>query len=132
MVLIRVQMAWLQDVLRKSVKAGEKVVVIGHHPIAPLNMYNACNYEVLIKCWSPPEMWLPISTVIHEGNYAEKNGIYYVNFKGMVETADTNAYSIVRVHPNRLEIKGYGREPNRVLKIGKKNNEENGKEIQHA
>ncbi|MFC5651090.1 metallophosphoesterase [Paenibacillus solisilvae] len=128
-----VQMVWLQDVLSKSVKAGEKVVVIGHHPIAPLNMHNAWNYEALVKVLeSSGNVVAYFNGHNHAGNYAEKKGIYYVNFKGMVETADTNAYSIVRVYPNRLEIKGYGREPNRVLSFGKMSNTENIKEIQHA
>jgi manganese-dependent ADP-ribose/CDP-alcohol diphosphatase len=55
----------------------------------------------------------------HEGNFAVKNGISYVDFQGMVETADTNAYSLIRVYKDRLEIDGYGREPDRVIKINK-------------
>ena len=115
-----VQMAWLQDVLSRSVKAQEKVVVIGHHPIAPLNMHNAWNDEALIKMLeSAGNVVAYFNGHNHVGNYAEKNGIHYVNFKGMVETADTNAYSIIQVYPDRLEIKGYGREQNRVLKFAK-------------
>ena len=55
----------------------------------------------------------------HAGDFAEKNGIYYVNFKGMVETVDTNAYSIIKVYSDRIEIDGYGREQDRVLKVKK-------------
>lgn len=128
-----VQMTWLQDILAKSVKAGEKVIVIGHHPIAPLNVHNAWNYEALVKVLgSSGNVVAYFNGHNHEGNYAEQNGIYFVNFKGMVETAKTNAYSIVRVYPDRLEIKGYGREPNRVLKIGKIRHAETAKEVQHA
>jgi predicted phosphodiesterase len=128
-----VQMTWLQDVLSKSVKAGEKVVICGHHPVAPLNKHNAWNFQALVKVFeSSGNVVAYFNGHNHDGNYAEKNGIYYVNFKGMVETPDTNAYAIIRVYPDRLEIKGYGREPNRVLKIGKESNTEVAKEMQHA
>lgn len=35
----------------------------------------------------------------------------------MVETADTNSYSIIQVYKDRLEIDGYGREQDRILNI---------------
>lgn len=115
------QMTWLKDVLAKSVQAGEKVVVMGHHPIAPQNMHNAWNYEALVKVLeSSGNVVAYFNGHNHAGNYAEQNGVSYVNFKGMVETADTNAYSIIRIYPDRLVIKGYGREPYRVIKLGKK------------
>ena len=46
----------------------------------------------------------------HAGNYGVKNGIHYVNLKGMVETSDTTSFSIVRVFKDRLEVDGFGRE----------------------
>ncbi|WP_199614166.1 metallophosphoesterase [Paenibacillus alkalitolerans] len=117
------QMVWLQNVLAKSVLAGEKVIVMGHMPLAPENMHNTWNDDALIKAFeSAGNVVAYFNGHNHAGNYAEKNGIHYLNFKGMVETADTNAYSIVRVYPEGLVIKGYGREPDRVLMIGKKTN----------
>lgn len=128
-----VQLAWLQDVLRKSVSAGEKVIVMGHHPIAPINMHNAWNYEALIKVLeSSGNVVAYFNGHNHAGNYAEQNGIYYVNFKGMVETPDTNAYAIIRVYPDKVVIKGYGREINRVLKVGRKSAAGTTGELQHA
>lgn len=111
------QMVWLKNVLTNSSKAGEKVVVLGHMPLSPMNAHNAWNDEALIKVFeSSGNVVAYFNGHNHAGNYVEKNGIHYVNFKGMVETADTNAYSIVRVYPDRIEIKGFGREQNRVLK----------------
>lgn len=127
------QMNWLRDVLGRSAQAGEKVIVIGHSPISPLNVHNAWNDEALVKeLEAAGNVIAYFNGHNHAGNYAEKNGIHYVNFKGMVETADTNAYSIVRVHPNRLEIKGYGREQNRVLKFDEKRIAANTNMLQHA
>ncbi|MFC2947641.1 hypothetical protein [Virgibacillus sediminis] len=53
----------------------------------------------------------------HAGNYALKNDVHYVTLQGMVKTEDSNSYSIVQVYKDRLEIDGYGREEDRVLKI---------------
>lgn len=124
------QMAWLHDVLAKSAKAGEKVVVIGHHPLAPLNMHNAWNDHALIKEFEASgNVVAYFNGHNHAGNYALQNGIHYLNFKGMVETADTNAYSIVQVYADRIQVKGFGREQNRTLKFGKKGSTAN---IEHA
>ena len=53
----------------------------------------------------------------HAGNFGELSGKYFVNFKGMVDTPATSAYSIVEVHEDRIEIRGFGREESRTLKI---------------
>ena len=53
----------------------------------------------------------------HAGNYGEKKGIKYVNFQGMLDTADTNAYSVIQAFKDRLEIDGFGREPDRTIKV---------------
>ena len=51
----------------------------------------------------------------HQGNYSVKNGTHYVNFKGMVETESETAYAIVNCYSDRVEIQGFGLEPNREL-----------------
>lgn len=112
------QLTWLRGVLTKSAKTNEKVVVFSHMPVYPENNHNVWNDDAVIK-----ELEATGNVVAyfnghnHAGNYAVKNGIHYVNLKGMVETADTNSYSIVEVYKDRLEIDGYGREIDRVLKI---------------
>lgn len=115
------QMTWLRGVFSDAAQKGEKVVVFAHMPIYPENMHNAWNDDALVQ-----EMEAAGNVVAyfnghnHAGNYAEKNGIHYVNLKGMVETADTTAYSIIQAYSDRLEIDGFGREQDRVLKIKKK------------
>lgn len=114
------QMTWFHGVLSDAAQKGEKVVVFAHMPVFPWARYNVWNDFALVQ-----EMEAAGNVVAyfnghhHAGNFAEKNGIYYVNFKGMVETADTNAYSIIQVYSDRIEIDGYGREQDRVLQIQK-------------
>ena len=110
------QLEWLRSVLKKSAKTNEQVIVIGHMPLYPENNHNVWNDKDVIK-----ELEAAGNVVAyfnghnHAGNYGFKNGIHYVNLKGMVETADTNSYSIVRVFKDHIELDGFGREPDREL-----------------
>ncbi len=52
---------------------------------------------------------------VHVSQYFLKNGVHYVSFKGMVEK-DENAFALVSVFQNRLEIKGYGKEITRTIR----------------
>ncbi|MEC9462488.1 MAG: phosphatase, partial [Pseudomonadota bacterium] len=53
----------------------------------------------------------------HSGNYAEKDGVHFVNFKGMVDTEHENAFAVLSVFEGRIEILGHGREPDRRLDL---------------
>lgn len=114
------QMTWLRSVLEKAAYNDEKVIVFGHMPIYPKNSHNVWNDESLVKeLESAGNVVAYFNGHNHVGNFALKNGIYYINFQGMVETLDTNAYSVIKVFKDRLEIDGFGREPDRVLNLKK-------------
>jgi hypothetical protein len=51
----------------------------------------------------------------HEGNYGTLGTTHFVNFKGMVDTPDQNTFAIADVFADRIEIRGFGREEDRVL-----------------
>ncbi len=53
----------------------------------------------------------------HSGNYAERKGTHYVNFKGMVETEEEIAYAVVKCYSDRVEIDGFGMEISRVASV---------------
>lgn len=112
------QMEWFTNTLEEAKAAGEKAIVIGHMPVAPLDQHNAWNDAAIIAAMEDSgNVAAYFNGHNHVGNYyAEKNGIHYVNFQGMVE-GDTNAFSIVRVFEGTIEIDGFGREPDRKLKI---------------
>jgi hypothetical protein len=52
----------------------------------------------------------------HRGGYAEQGGVHFVTLRGVVEGHDS-AYAMVEVYADRLEMKGFGREPSRTLTI---------------
>ncbi|MBK6284392.1 MAG: hypothetical protein IPF54_18750 [Draconibacterium sp.] len=55
----------------------------------------------------------------HAGNYAFQNGIHFVNLKGMVETENENAFSVISFTNETIEIEGFGREESQSLSIKK-------------
>jgi predicted phosphodiesterase len=110
------QLNWLDAQLTAADTAGEPVVVFCHFPVFPPNVHNLWNdTEVLqiLERHSCVVAWMNGHN--HAGNYAVREGIHHVTFPGLVETADTTAYALVHVNPERLEIEGFGRTPDRVL-----------------
>lgn len=111
------QLAWLRDTLAGAARRGEKTIVLSHMPVHPKGPHNAWNDDALIDVLEAHgNVVAYFNGHNHQGNYGERNGIDYVNLHGMVEL-DTNSYAIVRVRPGRLEIEGYGREPDRSLEF---------------
>ena len=52
---------------------------------------------------------------VHASQHHTNKDVDYVTFRGMVEKEDT-AFAIVSVFKDHLEIKGYGKEVDRILK----------------
>ncbi|MDA0766395.1 MAG: metallophosphoesterase [Verrucomicrobia bacterium] len=111
------QMAWIKKELETAKAAGQRVIVFNHFPVIPANAgHNLWNDRELVALF---EQYDHIAAYMnghnHAGNYGTHHGCHYVNFKGMVETSDKTAYGIVRCYPDRLEIDGFGNEPDRNL-----------------
>lgn len=51
----------------------------------------------------------------HRGRYGEKSGIHFLTLPGMVETPAENAFAVVNILDDRLQINGWGRAKDRVL-----------------
>ena len=112
------QVAWLGERLRQADKAGERAIVFGHYPLHPAsdhNLWGAEEISALIAA-SPAAIGY-FCGHNHAGNYGLLNGTHFVNIKGMVDTFDENAFAIVAVHADRIEITGFGREVSRVLAL---------------
>ncbi len=110
------QMKWFSGLLEKSESAKEKVIVFCHYPIYPENVHNLWNdHEVLdlILRHSCVKVW--INGHNHGGSYHETNNLHFINFRGMVETPDSNAFALVKLLDDSIIIDGYGREPDRKL-----------------
>ena len=110
------QLRWFDRLAGEAEGAGLRVVVLAHHPVLPSRAHVA---------WDAPaalEIALRRRSVVawlcghdHAGAYAERDGVHFITFQGMVETPDRNAYAFVSLNAGRMLIEGRGREPSRDL-----------------
>lgn len=111
------QLNWLKKELLISDKKNQEVIILCHFPLYPEN-----SAQIL---WSPIEIRNIIESHanvkaylnghVHESQYFSENNMNYVSFKGMVEKEE-NAFAIISVFEDHLEIKGYRKEVDRILK----------------
>jgi len=113
------QQQWLRDTLREACEHGEKVIVFGHIPIvaSPGNewalLYNHEEVQEILESFECVMAYF--NGHAHEGGYAYSNGIHYVNVEGMVEAPEENAYAVVDLYDDRIEIRGVGKVTSRTL-----------------
>lgn len=110
------QLKWLEKELETATAAGQRVILACHYPVLPEdphNLWNDRELVALIDRFPCVAAWF--NGHHHSGNYARRKHCHYVNFKGMVETADRSAYAIATLHPDRIEIEGFDTEPDREL-----------------
>jgi predicted phosphodiesterase len=110
------QLTWLNKELKKAEVNQKKVLIFCHFPILPKSDANLWNDIELIKLL---EKYASVKAYInghhHPGNYVLHNNIHYLTLKGMVRTKEKNAFAILKLHHNYIEVKGFGREPSRKL-----------------
>ncbi len=110
------QLKWLEKELQKANNKNQKVAVFCHYPLLPFDAHMLWNSEeVLAVLWKFSCVKIYMNGHNHAGNYAFQNGIHFVNLKGMVETENENAFSVISVSDKKIEIAGFGREENRNL-----------------
>jgi len=112
------QVVWLEERLAAAARAGERVVVLCHYPVHPANLHNLWDSDRLIELViGQPHVVAWLGGHNHAGGYGEVDGVHFVTFRGMVDTPTTTAYAIVEVLPDRIEIRGFGREESRTLPL---------------
>lgn len=112
------QFAWLSETLDAARANGERVVVMNHYPVFPACIHIIWDAERVVELLTCHRHVIAyLSGHNHEGNYAKAGGVHFVNFKGMVDTPSDNAYAVVTILDDRLDIAGFGREPNRSLRL---------------
>ena len=113
----KAQLNWLKTELETAKKNKKYVIVFNHFPIFPINKgHNLWNDKELTDLLTAyPNVVAYLNGHNHQGHYAKHKSCHFINFKGMVETADTNAFGIVHCYTDKIEINGMGAEPNRNL-----------------
>ncbi|TDM12273.1 metallophosphoesterase [Macrococcus lamae] len=114
------QLKWLDGTLNKAKHEKQQVIMISHHPVYPLFTDNVLNYKEILKIMDKyNNVQVYFNGHTHSGKYNVRRGVHYVNLKGMVETPEQNAYSVVKIYKNKMRIVGYGREETRTLNFRK-------------
>lgn len=113
------QLSWLERQLDASKVANERVIVFSHFTVLPAgDGHNLWNAEALVKLLTQYDhVDAYMNGHNHQGNYCEQDGIHYLNFKGMVESSMDSAYAVVTCFADRIEVEGYGLEPDRKLAL---------------
>ncbi len=112
------QFAWMETTIAAARSAGEKVIIMGHYPFYPVNEHNMWDSERIVELiTSSDNVVAYFNGHNHAGNYGAIGNKHFVNFKGMVETADTTAFATIAVYDGRIEITGFDREESRILTI---------------
>jgi len=113
------QLEWLRVELESAREAGVRCLLCCHYPVWPVDGHVLWDAEAVVEVLRP---WRGVVAAWfnghnHAGNYAVRDGIHFLNFKGMVEE-ESNSYARVECYADRIEVTGFGREVSRVLRIG--------------
>lgn len=112
------QMEWLEKELQNSETKNLKVAIFCHYPLLPFESHALWNSEEVLAVLAKFNcVKIYLNGHNHAGNYAFQHGIHFVNLKGMVETENENAFSIISFSDKQIEIEGFGRDENRILKL---------------
>lgn len=111
-----IQLSWLQEQLAEAEAASRDIVIFTHHPLFPENGFETLNNrEILAVIEKHPRVRAVISGHHHEGNFAWYKGFPMITLEGMIETESQNAYGIMRLFSDRIEIEGSDRLTSRIL-----------------
>lgn len=111
------QLTWLTDELTKAKESNKRVIIFNHFPVIPLNnSHNLWNDKELVDLITTyPNVIAYMNGHNHKGNYAVHKGCHFINFKGMVEGKTSTPFAIVKCYADRVEIDGFGSEPDRKI-----------------
>jgi len=113
------QLQWVESELKLATENNERVGFYCHFPaLGEEQAHNLWNYEQLLSIIAKYDcVKFYFNGHNHGGSYVERNGVHFLNFKGMVDTSDSTSFATVVFSKDSLFVKGFGREPSRSLKI---------------
>ena len=116
--LSKEQFTWIEQELVLAKNNNQHVGFYCHFPLSPINNGNLWNTKELKKLIEKNKhVKLFMNGHKHDGAYNFESGVHYLTFKGMVNTSDSTSFATAHFYKDSIQIKGYGREINRTLKI---------------
>lgn len=111
------QLIWLEAELKEAVKSKEVVLVLGHHPVRPVEAHATWNHDdlhtLLLKY---PCVKAYLNGHNHAGGHATVKGLHYLTLDGMLNTK-SNAFAYANLFNDRLELTGFGRQESHLLRF---------------
>lgn len=111
------QIKWYKANLKKAEEKNENVIVVCHFPVFPqpdtYNLYNSNEIKNITEQFKGKLIYLHGHT--HKSNFTDNNSVFYLSFRGMVET-DMNSYAVAEVFSESILIRGFGKEKNYTIK----------------
>ncbi|GHV14814.1 phosphatase [Bacteroidia bacterium] len=111
------QMQWLEQELKKSQQDSVNTLIFSHHPLYGIKGLTALNDIEIIDLLSkyPTTVKGVISGHHHAGAFGVYKDIPFITTEGMVETESINAYGIVTIYPDKIELEGKGSTKSRTI-----------------
>ncbi|MDR3059863.1 MAG: metallophosphoesterase [Prevotella sp.] len=113
------QMQWLEQELKKSQQDSVNTLVFSHHPLYGIKGLTALNDLEITDLLS--KYSTTVKGVISGHHHAGAFGIYkeipFITTEGMIETESANAYGIVTIYPDKIELTGKGRTKSHILSL---------------
>ncbi|GAB6010057.1 metallophosphoesterase [Dysgonomonas reticulitermitis] len=111
------QMQWLEQELKKSQQDSVNTLIFSHHPLYGVKGLTALNDIEIIDLLSkyPTTVKGVISGHHHAGAFGVYKDIPFITTEGMVETESINAYGIVTIYPDKIELEGKGSTKSRTI-----------------
>ena len=114
------QLEWFRSGLHQAALNGEKVLVFCHFALLKeaAGNHRMAESEALLEAMDATGCVVAwFAGHDHAGGYALRNDVHHLTFKGMVESPVNNAYALVELYPERINVIGFGDEPSRNLII---------------
>jgi calcineurin-like phosphoesterase family protein len=112
------QMSWFTGTLEAACSRDERVVVFSHYPVFPEDPHNLYNADAVREVIADHNCVIAhASGHNHAGGYGIEDGVHYLTLKAMVDTEHT-AFALVEVFAEHMQVRGFGREPDRTLAFG--------------
>jgi manganese-dependent ADP-ribose/CDP-alcohol diphosphatase len=117
------QTEWLEATLARAGERNERVIIFNHFPLLK---ETTTRYDTIFVDNQPAiRSILDRSGCVaayfaghdHAAAYAKDLGIHHVTFPAMAEANKSNAYAIVDVFADRIDIRGFGKTPSRTLRL---------------
>lgn len=112
------QLAWLKETLLKAKELKRVVILFGHISIG----LQTSPFAPILKEY--PHIVGGFFGHHHKGGYTLQDGYFHTTIiQGQIETL-TNAFAVLELFTDRMELTGFGRVPTRVMKFEKQETRE--------